>query len=169
MKKRLYRIKSKDTFLGGVSLGLGKYMNVDPILIRVIFAILFFTPFPSFIIYAILWIVLPEKYDYEIAGEEATVTNEIYQYKTDSNMSNQTKNGNMVGGLILIILGAIFSFKTFFDINLFTYIGKLWPLILVGLGVWLIVKQKDDDNNNGYGGYTNYGGGPSDPGQTTNY
>lgn len=62
-------------------------------------------------------------------------------------MSNHNRNGNMVGGLILIILGAIFSFKTFFDINLFSYVKNLWPLILIGLGVWIIVKDKDDDNN----------------------
>ena len=48
---------------------------------------------------------------------------------------------------ILIILGAIFSFKTFFDINLFSYVKNLWPLILIGLGVWIIVKDKDEDNN----------------------
>ena len=60
-------------------------------------------------------------------------------------MSNQSKNGNMVGGLILIILGAIFSFKTFFDINLFSYLKNMWPLILIGLGVWIIVKEKDDN------------------------
>jgi hypothetical protein len=61
-------------------------------------------------------------------------------------MSNQPRNGNMVGGLILIILGAVFSFKTFFDINLFSYLKNMWPLILIGLGVWIIVKDKDDNN-----------------------
>jgi hypothetical protein len=61
-------------------------------------------------------------------------------------MSNQPRNGNMVGGLILIILGAVFSFKTFFDINLFSYLKNMWPLILIGLGVWIIVKDKDDNS-----------------------
>jgi len=61
-------------------------------------------------------------------------------------MSNQPRNGNMVGGLILIILGAVFSFKTFFDINLFSYLKNMWPLIFIGLGVWIIVKDKDDNN-----------------------
>ena len=64
-------------------------------------------------------------------------------------MSNHNRNGNMIGGLILIILGAIFSFKTFFDINLFSYMKNLWPLILIGLGVWIIIKDKDDDLNGG--------------------
>jgi hypothetical protein len=67
-------------------------------------------------------------------------------FKPIANMSNQPRNGNMVGGLILIILGAVFSFKTFFDINLFSYLKNMWPLILIGLGVWIIVKDKDDNN-----------------------
>ncbi|NBA87614.1 PspC domain-containing protein [Emticicia sp. CRIBPO] len=169
MKKKLYRIKNKDTFLGGVSLGLGKYFEIDPTIVRILFVVLFFTPFPSFIGYVILWMVLPEKYDYEIYQEEPELIYETKQFKTENKMSNQSKNGNMVGGLILIILGAIFSFKTFFDINLFSYIGKLWPLILVGLGVWLIVKEKDDDHT-GFGGNSNFGGGAgTDPGQSTGF
>ena len=66
--------------------------------------------------------------------------------KPITDMSNQSRNGNMVGGLILIILGAVFSFKTFFDINLFSYLKNMWPLILIGLGVWIIVKDKDENN-----------------------
>jgi phage shock protein C len=69
-------------------------------------------------------------------------------------MKNQSKNGNMVGGLVLISLGIIFSFKTFFDINLFSYIKNIWPLGLVALGIYIILKEKggfDDYNqpNNG--------------------
>lgn len=61
-------------------------------------------------------------------------------------MENQQKNGSMVGGIVLIVLGIIFSFRTFFDINLFSYIGKLWPLILIGLGVWIIIRDKPTDS-----------------------
>jgi phage shock protein C len=69
-------------------------------------------------------------------------------------MKNQNKNGNMIGGLVLVSLGIIFSFKTFFDINLFSYIKNIWPLGLVALGIYIILKEKggfDDFNqpNNG--------------------
>jgi phage shock protein C len=62
-------------------------------------------------------------------------------------MKNQNKNGNLVGGFVLIALGIIFSFKSFFDINLFSYIKNVWPLGLVALGIYLILKEKDDYSN----------------------
>jgi phage shock protein C len=83
----------------------------------------------------------------EFSNSEYQTANQ--NFKPIHNMSNHNRNGNMIGGLILIILGAIFSFKTFFDINLFSYMKNLWPLILIGLGVWIIIKDKDDDLNGG--------------------
>lgn len=139
----MYRIKNQDSVLGGVCQGLAENLKTDVALVRVVFVILFFTPFPIGIAYFILWAVLPKHY-YQLANSEGINDNNI-NFKSITNMSNQSKNGNMVGGLILIILGAIFSFKTFFDINLFSYLKNMWPLILIGLGVWIIVKEKDDN------------------------
>ena len=142
------RIKNQDSVLGGVCLGLADELKTDVTLVRVVFVILFFTPLPIGIAYIILWAVLPKAYSSVYAGGfDSGNSDNNYNIKTTKIMSNQNRNGNMVGGLILIILGAIFSFKTFFDINLFSYVKNLWPLILIGLGVWIIVKDKDEDNN----------------------
>ena len=58
--RRLYR-DLKDSMLGGVSSGLSHYFGInDPIFIRIAWVILLFMPYvPSFIIYIILWIVMP--------------------------------------------------------------------------------------------------------------
>ncbi|MBK9509516.1 MAG: PspC domain-containing protein [Cytophagaceae bacterium] len=142
------RIKNQDSVLGGVCLGLADELKTDVTLIRVVFVILFFTPLPVGIAYLVLWVVLPKTYStLSVSGFNNENSDNNLKTKTISTMSNHNRNGNMVGGLILIILGAIFSFKTFFDINLFSYVKNLWPLILIGLGVWIIVKDKDDDNN----------------------
>ncbi len=145
MDTKLHRISNQDKVLGGVTQGFGKHFNIDPTIIKIIFIVLFFTPFPSITSYFILWIALPEKTD------SLTYTNTNNNNYTK--MSNHQKNGNVVGGLILIVLGSIFAFKTFFHINLFEYIGKMWPLLLVGLGVWLIVKDKIEDNNSNTDNY----------------
>ncbi len=151
MEKKLYRIKNNQSMLGGVSQGLADYFNIDVTLIRVLFVLLFFTPFPSIITYFILWLVLPEKYNFGMANGgtyQDFNANDINsnQNLNSTNMSKQSQNNNLVGGAVLIILGIIFSFKTFFHINLWHYIGQMWPLILVGLGVWLIVRDRKDDN-----------------------
>ncbi|MEP7373873.1 MAG: PspC domain-containing protein [Chitinophagaceae bacterium] len=60
-KKRLYR-DSSDKFIGGVCSGIAAYLNVDPAIVRILFAIITFGGFGlGFLAYILLWIVLPEK------------------------------------------------------------------------------------------------------------
>jgi phage shock protein PspC (stress-responsive transcriptional regulator) len=59
--KRLYRDTS-DKFIGGVCSGLANYLNVDPAIVRILFAIITFGGFGlGFLLYILLWIVLPAK------------------------------------------------------------------------------------------------------------
>ena len=57
---RLYR-DSNDRFIGGVCSGIATYLNVDPAVVRLLFAILGFGTGIGFLAYIILWIVLPPK------------------------------------------------------------------------------------------------------------
>ncbi|OSZ81333.1 hypothetical protein CAP36_08890 [Chitinophagaceae bacterium IBVUCB2] len=58
---RLYRDTS-DKFIGGVCSGIAAYMNVDPAIVRILFAIITFGGFGlGFLAYLILWVVLPPK------------------------------------------------------------------------------------------------------------
>jgi phage shock protein PspC (stress-responsive transcriptional regulator) len=56
---RLYR-RTNDKVLGGVCSGLGYYWHTDPILIRLLFIVLFFGFGTGFLIYLIMWIVIPK-------------------------------------------------------------------------------------------------------------
>lgn len=141
MKKRLYRIKSQDTILGGVTQGLAAYFNVDVTLIRVLFVILFFTPAPVFIAYLILWIVLPEE-ELKAAESDTPYFSNLNQTEQMSEQKGSKKN--LLFGLLLIVVGVSLSFQNFFDIDIFNYLGKLWPLALVGIGVWFIVRDDKD-------------------------
>jgi phage shock protein C len=58
--KRLFRSR-KDRILGGVCGGLGNYLNVDPVLVRVVWAILFFAAGVGFLAYILAWIIIPEE------------------------------------------------------------------------------------------------------------
>jgi phage shock protein PspC (stress-responsive transcriptional regulator) len=51
--------------LGGVCTGLGNYFNIDPLWIRLLFAVVAFAYGLSVIIYLVLWIILPGSYTLE--------------------------------------------------------------------------------------------------------
>jgi phage shock protein PspC (stress-responsive transcriptional regulator) len=58
---RLYRDKS-DKILGGVCSGIANYMNVDPAIIRLLFAIITFGGFGfGILIYILMWIIIPAR------------------------------------------------------------------------------------------------------------
>lgn len=56
--RRLYR-NPDNRVLGGVCSGLGAYFDIDPVLVRIIFVVLFFVGLgPLF--YIIMWIIIPK-------------------------------------------------------------------------------------------------------------
>jgi phage shock protein PspC (stress-responsive transcriptional regulator) len=57
--EKLYRTNSST--IGGVCDGLGAYFNIDGTLIKILFIILVFTPFPIITIYLLLWMLIPNK------------------------------------------------------------------------------------------------------------
>lgn len=57
--KKLYRPES--SAIGGVCSGIGDYFNVDVTIVRILFALLFITPFPIFIFYLLMWIIIPSE------------------------------------------------------------------------------------------------------------
>lgn len=56
--KRLYRSK-RDRVLGGVCGGIGEYLNVDPVVIRVLWAI-FALGIVGILAYILAWLIIPE-------------------------------------------------------------------------------------------------------------
>jgi phage shock protein PspC (stress-responsive transcriptional regulator) len=59
--RRLYRAEN-DKILGGVCAGLANYLRLDPAIVRIIFALITLGGFGlGFILYIILWVVLPPK------------------------------------------------------------------------------------------------------------
>ncbi len=58
MNKRIYR--SQDAMLGGVCGGLAEYLNVDPTLIRLAWALTFLLGGAGLLAYIIAWIIIPK-------------------------------------------------------------------------------------------------------------
>ncbi|MCB2219706.1 MAG: PspC domain-containing protein [Bacteroidetes bacterium] len=143
-QNRLYRSQT-DSVIAGVCGGLGHYLNTDPILFRVLFALAVIVGGSGILVYIVLWIVIPV--EPVIPGAQTNLNQdnmneETKNYETGTTEPSTPKkhdrgDGNLWGGLILITLGAIFLIDRFVPRIDF---GDLWPVILIVVGVILISK-----------------------------
>jgi len=60
MTNRLYR-SEKDKIIGGVCGGIAEYLNIDPVIVRILFALAVISEGFGLMLYIILWIVLPSE------------------------------------------------------------------------------------------------------------
>ena len=134
--KRLYRSRKK-VMLGGVCGGLAEYLDIDPVIVRLGVVLLLFAGGAGLLIYILAWIIIPK-------APEPSPTTEAVSTPTSSSTpsgaetGNKTDSARLLAGLILIILGFIFLFSKF--LPWFSF-GKLWPLILIVLGILLLLKS----------------------------
>ncbi|MDZ7846402.1 MAG: PspC domain-containing protein [Owenweeksia sp.] len=75
--KRIFRDPDNRVF-GGVSSGVAAYFNIDPIWVRLLFVILFFTG-PGILVYIVMWLVVPKANTtvekLQMRGEPVNITN----------------------------------------------------------------------------------------------
>jgi len=95
--KKLYR-DADDKFLGGVSSGIAHYFNVDVIWIRIAWLVAAFGFGFGFIVYPILWILLPQANTtaekLEMEGEEVNISNIEKRIKDElSDATERVKSG----------------------------------------------------------------------------
>jgi phage shock protein PspC (stress-responsive transcriptional regulator) len=99
--QRIYR-DPDNRIIGGVCGGLGAYLNIDPVIIRVILCILFFMFGVGLLVYIILWIVVPEAHTtaqkLEMRGDSVNTSNigNFFKEEFDSvKKSFRGKKGNV--------------------------------------------------------------------------
>lgn len=154
--KRLYR-SAKSKVFGGVAGGIAEYFDIDPIIIRLLFAIIALAGGGGAVVYLILWVALPIEpitpFTMNMgSGTETGGSNFDQQSGTDFTQASQptfspekssNRNG-LIGGVLLISLGLIFLANRFLtNINF----SDLWPLVLVVLGGVLIATSFAERKN----------------------
>ena len=140
MEKRLYRSPTEHR-IAGICGGLAEYFNVDPVLVRVIFVILFFLSGIGLLVYIILWLVVPVREKEEGTVEVITPGGQEEVVSEPSKTEESTKamkKHNLLGGIILIGLGAIFLAENFLPVY---RLNKFWPLLLIIFGLAILWKS----------------------------
>ena len=126
--KRLYR-DPDSTVLGGVCSGVGHYLNIDAVWIRLIFLAMVWSGV-SILIYFILWAIIPKAettaQKLEMKGKAATFSNiEDYVRKGYENVKDDFKNVDFKGAGEKAKQGAS---------GFFAFLGELISKLLSALG-----------------------------------
>ena len=137
--KRLYR-DPDSTVLGGVCSGVGHYLNIDAVWIRLIFLAMIWSGV-SILFYFILWAIIPKAettaQKLEMKGKAATFSSiEDYVRKGYENVKDDFKNVDFKGAGEKAKQGAsgFFAFLGELISKLFSALGKLLSLIANILG-----------------------------------
>lgn len=138
MSKRLYRSK-KNRLLAGVCGGLGHYLSVDPVIIRLGFAlILILKLWLGLVAYVLAAMLIPER------GSDDALEAEIIDHPHTEAASNF--QGKLA--VVFIVGGAGWLLYRFIPrtpqmLGYFKIIrDSFWPLALIALGLWLIFRAK---------------------------
>ena len=115
-----FRRSERDKVIGGVAGGLGRYLGVDPVIVRLLFAVTALAGGFGIVAYVLAWVIVPADDDPAL---DRPATSPAFG-----------GDAGRIGGVVLVVL-ALFA------------LGDGWwggelllPLALVGAGVWLLVR-----------------------------
>ena len=158
MENKKLRRNPMNRVIGGVCSGLADFFGVDVALMRIAFVIAFLFASFGFWLYIILWIVLPESQQTTDNGQQSFGQSQSQSQSQSQGQSQSQSQGQSQGqspqsesvsvskseskvksifaGAFIILIGLLFLVNNFIPIN---WVWKLWPLILVAIGVVMIV------------------------------
>lgn len=143
--RRLFR-DPYNKVLGGVAAGLARYLDVDPMLVRVLFVILVLAGGTGIALYLILWAATPAAYtpkqQMEMKGTPFTINNlqeNIGQFNYDfkaKSLAPVWRFGAVVLGAILLGIGVAFA------------VGAAFPIFGSDLGIDTSVRMDGEEIGN---------------------
>lgn len=142
---RLYR-STTDRMIGGVCGGLGVFLNIDPIFFRLLFILLLFGSDFGFILYLLLWILIPEEgraygFSEDSFGDKFRSMGEDIQTAVTQ---PHPQSGFILGIGLIVVGGLLFldrldiRWLEWFDFNI------LWPLLLIVGGIALLFRKQEE-------------------------
>ncbi len=143
---------SNDQIVAGVCAGLAEYFDIDPIIVRLVFALLILSGGSGILVYIILWIVMPESGDEGKSGKQVVEKNtKEFEQRVESMVDSIDKPSNysrvqLWFGVLIVVLGVYLTLSNFGITSYFNigwYLGKLWPLFIIALGILVLVKREN--------------------------
>lgn len=143
---KLYR-SEENRIIGGVAGGLGEYLDIDPVFIRIIFILLIFNGL-GFLFYLFLWLIIPAKSKIKKNPEEifrenvAEMKGKTKSLAGDLKAKSAKENFRIWLGIIIIVIGVILFLE---NLGIFSslMLDRLWPLSLVVLGIILLIRKEE--------------------------
>ncbi|MDP9468791.1 MAG: PspC domain-containing protein [Chloroflexota bacterium] len=144
MNRRLYKSPT-ERVMSGVAGGVAEYLDTDPSIVRVVWALLaIITGGVFLVLYIVMWIVVPEGTLSSgkpadgadpVTGQPADASASTWSAQPARRARRDSGGGSWVVGLILIGLGGYFLAREYFPA---VDLERLWPLGLVVLGLLLL-------------------------------
>ncbi len=142
---KLFR-SSTDRMVGGVCGGLGTFLNIDPVFVRLLFVLLLFGSDFGFLLYLVLWIVIPEEgkaygFKEDSLGEKVrSIGDDIQQAVTKPH-----PQAGLIMGVGLIVIGG-FLFLDRLDLRWMNWVelDVMWPILLIIGGVVLLLRKNNE-------------------------
>ncbi len=141
--KKLYKSR-KNRVIAGVCGGIAEYFNVDPVLIRLIAVLFFFTGGASLIAYIVGVIIMPKE------PWESIPENQTTSAQNEPPPAVQTESfgnvGSLIIGVVMIVFGMHFLLRRipFFNPYYWWFWDMgwhyFWPSILIIIGLLVIYK-----------------------------
>jgi phage shock protein PspC (stress-responsive transcriptional regulator) len=158
MEKKLQR-NQQDKMIAGVCSGLADYFDVDVTWVRIAFVVAVMAGASGLLAYLVLWIAVPRKSyvpdygqftaNYKV-NDPANPINPIPGIPYSKPKKKDNGNGRLIAGSIFILFGSFFLLNEFNLIPDWVEFHNLWPLILIGMGIYTLSgainkdKWKDD-------------------------
>ena len=129
--------RSRNSVIGGVAAGVAEWINVDPALVRVAWALLVpITTGAALIAYLVAWAVIPEAPPSAPAEGEPAAEGSTGAPATAPKPIDQGRTQLLLGGG-LVLVGLWFLLREYLpDIDW----GLVWPLALVAAGLAILVS-----------------------------
>ncbi|MBP9675944.1 MAG: PspC domain-containing protein [Anaerolineaceae bacterium] len=137
METRLTRSK-QDKVFGGVCAGLGKYLNIDVVLVRLFFIIFVLVAGIGLLTYIILWAVVPaDDENFSSSGNSAGVNGKNFEERIENfgkeveqTFEHPPQKAGLFVGAVMIVVGVYFLIKIL-NPALVAWVNK--DVILAGL------------------------------------